>query len=321
MEPSALWTVTILAICRVCKVHALLPIPLIILEDKVELNAETKVSCVLPSSDCHCLDVELKIITKEKLKNCVSHKGTYANVTCTLDITKEMNGMELSCEAHFRTKSKPYKMNIQTEPEFIDCPKNLVWLEGKETSFHCKTTGYPAPTVTCEKNNTIYKEGEMFTAMRNMSGEYICRATNFDTVTQPVSVSVEYEPTILSIDVLPSMSVLEGSNITLTCEADAVPPPTYSWHPQTPHVTFHQDNRTIQIKEVTSIHEGFYICIAQNKHGIKTKQQKIEVDREIIVADTDPALLMKDNRAEKLDAAFFKILALLLSSSLFCCLC
>lgn len=90
------------------------------------------------------------------------------------------------------------------------------------------------------------------------------------------------EPKILSIVVQPSNSVLEGSNISLTCEADAVPPPTYSWHPQTPHVTFHQDNRTIRIKEVISVHEGFYICIAQNKHGIKTLEQRITVEREVI---------------------------------------
>ncbi|KAM5172141.1 intercellular adhesion molecule 5-like [Mantella aurantiaca] len=322
MEYSPVWTVIILAIFRICKVHALLPIPLIILEDKVELNSETKVACVLPSSDCHCLEIELKIITKEKLKDCVSHKGNYANVTCTMNVTKEMTDMELSCEAHFRTKSKPYKLNIQTEPEFTDCPDKLVWLDdGQETGFHCKAKGYPQPTVTCEKNNTIYKEGEKFIVMRNMSGKYICRATNFDTVTKPVMVSVEYEPKILSIVVLPSMSVLEGANITLTCEADAVPPPTYSWHPQTPHVTFHQDNRTLQIKEVTSAHEGFYICIAQNKHGIRTMQQKINVERDVIEAHTDPALLVKGSRADKVDATFLKILALLLSSSLFYYLC
>ncbi|XP_073478661.1 limbic system-associated membrane protein-like [Aquarana catesbeiana] len=318
MEYSAVWTVIIFSILRVCKVHALLPIPLIILEDKVELNAETKVSCVLPSSDCHCLEVELKIVTKEKLKNCVSHKGNYSNVTCTLDVTKEMNGMELSCEAHFKTKSKPYKLNIQTEPEFTDCSDKLVWLEGQENSFHCQAKGHPLPTVTCEKNNTIYKVEEKFTAMRNMSGEYICRATNFDTVTKPVTVSVEYEPKILSIVVQPSMPVLEGANITLTCDADAIPTPTYSWHPQTPHVTFLNNNRTIQIKEVTSAHEGFYICIAQNKHGIKTLQQKIVVDREVIETATNPALFVQDknNRGDTTDAAFSKILALLLSSSL-----
>ncbi|XP_072255720.1 intercellular adhesion molecule 5-like [Pyxicephalus adspersus] len=322
MEYSAVWTVIIFSVFRVCKVHALLPIPLVILEDKVDMNAETKVSCVLPSSDCHCLEIELKIVTKEKLKNCVSHKGNYSNVTCTLDVTKEMNGMEISCEAHFKTKSKPYKLNIHTEPEFTDCPEKLVWLEGQENNFQCKAKGYPQPTVTCEKDNIIYKDGEEFTSMKNMSGVYTCRATNFDTVTKQITVSVEYEPKILGIVVQPSMSVFEGENITLTCEADAVPPPTYSWHPQTPHVAFYHDNRTIQIKEVTSAHEGFYICIAQNKHGIKTLQQKIVVGKdEVIEARTEPALQVQGNKAVKMDAISTKILALLLSSSLFVFLC
>ncbi|KAM9312040.1 intercellular adhesion molecule 5-like [Gastrophryne carolinensis] len=318
MGNTAVWTFFLISILRVCRVHTLLPIPIIILEDQVRPNALTEVSCVLPSIECRSFEVELKIITTEKLENCISHKGDYANVTCTVNVTSEMNGMEFSCEAHFRTKSKPQKMKIQTEPEFTDCPDKLIWTEGQENSFNCKALGHPSPTVTCEMNNTIYKNEEKFIVMKNMSGEYTCRATNFDTITKPVTVSVEYEPRILSIVVKPSMLVMEGANVTMTCEADAVPPPIYSWHPQTPHVTFHHDNRTLQIKEVTSAHEGFYICIAQNKHGIKTEQQRIIVETELIEKEKDPALSVQGkNRGENIKVTFSNLVALLISLNLF----
>ncbi|XP_068128313.1 intercellular adhesion molecule 5-like [Hyperolius riggenbachi] len=320
MELSAVWTLITLTILRACRVNSLLPIPLIILEDRIQLNSETKVSCVLPASECRCLEVELKIVTTEKLKNCVSHKGNYSNVTCTLDVTKEMNEMELSCEAHFRTKSKPYKLNIQTEPEFTDCPDKLVWIEGQEASFHCKAKGYPPPNVTCQKDSMTYKEGETFITVKNMSGSYTCRAVNFDSVGKKVTVSVEYEPEILSIAVEPAMSVYEGANVTLTCKADGVPSPVYSWHPQVPHVILSGDNKTLQIREVTSVHDGFYICIVQNKHGIKTQQQKIVVNKDIIEAQTNPALFQK-GKGEKLEVVFSNLLLLLLSSSLFYYLC
>lgn len=317
MEVSCLWSLILITVLRFCRVHALLPIPIISLDDKIQINEETKVTCLLPSSECRCLEVELRIITEEKLKNCVSHKGNLPNVTCTLEVTKDMHEVELSCEAHFRTKSKPQRLNIQTEPEFTDCPDKLVWLEGQENSFHCKAKGYPTPTVACVKDSRVYMEGEKFTTLKNMSGDFNCRATNFDVVSKTVTVSVQYEPKISLIIVQPSASVAEGENLTLVCEADAVPPPSYSWHTPTTQILYDHDNRTIQIKDVKRAHDGFYICIAQNKHGIQMLKQKITVNEAEIVPEVDLSKLTKGNGAEKTGPAYMELLAVLIYSSLY----
>ncbi|XP_075711562.1 intercellular adhesion molecule 5-like [Rhinoderma darwinii] len=317
MEVSCLWSLIIVYIFRICRVHALLPIPIISLEDKIKINEETKVTCLLPSSECQCLEVELRIITEEKLKNCVSHKGNFSNVTCTLEVTKDMHEVELSCEAHFRTKSKPQRLNIQTEPEFTDCPNKLVWIEGEENSFHCKARGFPPPSVVCVKDSIVYMEGEKFTTLKNMSGDFRCRASNFDAVSKTVTVSVQYEPRISLIIVQPSDSVSEGENVTLICDADAIPPPSYSWHTPTTQLLYDHDNRTIQIKDVKRAHDGFYICIAQNKHGIQMLKQKITVHEPEIVPEVDLGKLTGRNGAEKMEPALFGLLAVLLHSSFY----
>ncbi|XP_072005579.1 intercellular adhesion molecule 5-like [Engystomops pustulosus] len=317
MEVSFVWSLFFITFLRVFRVHALLPIPIVSLEDKVKINEETKVTCMLPASDCQCLEVELRIITEQKLKNCISHKGNLPNVTCTLEVTEDMHEVEISCEAHFRTKSRPQKLNIQTEPEFTDCPDKLVWIEGQENSFHCKAKGYPPPTVSCVKDSTVYMEGEKFTTFKNMSGDYNCRAVNFDVVSKTITVSVQYEPVISPIIVHPSDSVMEGDNVTLVCEADAVPPATYSWHTPSLQVQYDHDNRTIHIKDVKKAHEGFYICIAQNQHGIQMRKQKITVTEPEIVPEIDISKLSSEtgNGAEKMGAAYGGLLALLLYSS------
>ncbi|XP_077118169.1 limbic system-associated membrane protein-like [Ranitomeya variabilis] len=317
MEVSCLWSLMVISLLRICRIHALLPIPIVSLEDRTKMNNETKVTCVLPSSECQCLEVELKIVTEENITNCVSHKGSFPNVTCTLEVTKDMREVEVSCEAQFKTKSKPQRLNIQTEPEFTDCPDKMVWIEGEENSFHCKATGHPPPTVTCVKDNMAYMEGETFTTFRNMSGDFYCRAANFDVVSKKVTVSVQYEPRISLIIVQPSSSVEEGGNLTLICEADAVPPPSYSWHTPTTQILYDQDNRTIQIKDVKRAHDGFYVCIAQNKHGIQMLQQKIIVNELEIVPETDVSKLTKGNGAEKTRAAYFGISAVLTYASVY----
>ncbi|KAG9488489.1 intercellular adhesion molecule 5-like [Eleutherodactylus coqui] len=317
MEVSCVWSLVIITVLRICRVHALLPIPIISLEDKIEINEETKVTCVLPSSECQRLDVELRIVTEEKLKNCVAYKGNLPNITCTLEVTNDMHELELSCEAQFRTKSKPQKLNIQTAPEFTDCPDKLDWVEGEENSFHCKAKGFPPPTVVCVKNSVAYMEGEKFTTLKNMSGDFNCSATNFHEVSKNVTVSVQYKPHTYRIRVEPSDSVMEGTDLTLICEVDAVPPPAYSWLTTADHVLQDHRNRTLHIKDVKKEHEGYYFCFVQNKHGVQTLTQKITVLDPEIVPESDVSKVSKGSGAEKTGPAYCELLSVLIYASLY----
>ncbi|NP_001088135.1 intercellular adhesion molecule 5 L homeolog [Xenopus laevis] len=176
--------------------------------------------------------------------------------------------MEVTCEAHFVAKSKTKIIYVHTEPKFTDCPAKVTWVEGREESFKCKAEGYTSPEVHCYFNKSKVKEGERFSVTRIMAGKHDCKAVNsVDMTSTQVTVTVEYKPKILEMEVVPPAPVPEGEKVTLTCKAEGNPPPAYKW--ETPPAAFQSspDNRTITIQGVKREHYGTYRCRVQNKYG------------------------------------------------------
>ncbi|XP_072255722.1 intercellular adhesion molecule 5-like [Pyxicephalus adspersus] len=273
MELCVLWTPAIILVFHALQVYGSLPIPILIFEDKIIEDETTKITCTLPYLGSQ--DVELVIIGNATLFDCIHGRGNYPNVTCTLDVTQEMHEMEFTCEAKFKSQSLPKKMYIQIDPEFTDCPNNLVWVEGEERSFYCKAKGYPPPNVTCTKNNTTYEEGKTFQVMRNMSGEFTCYAKNFDVVKRQITVSVQYKPKILGIQVSPPLHA-EGDKVEITCESDGIPEPNYRWRtPSSSDLLFSSDNRTATVQSLKDSDLGQYQCMVENIHGTDTASQAL----------------------------------------------
>ncbi|XP_075062943.1 intercellular adhesion molecule 5-like isoform X2 [Mixophyes fleayi] len=229
------------------------------------------------------MDVKLEIKGNTTLTDCSTTKGNSPNITCKLEVTKDMHEMEFTCEAQFKTQSKPQKMYIQTEPKFTDCPDKVVWIDGKENSFLCKASGYPPPTVTCSKEGKEYAALQKFTTSKAMAGKYNCAAENFDMISKTVAVSVEYKPEKLKINVNPSLHN-EGDNVTISCEADGNPTPTYSWSMPSSSIELSHDNRSIEIWNMKKSHLGKYICTAQNQHGTATLEEKIALKVKPIIS-------------------------------------
>ncbi|XP_044134726.1 contactin-4-like isoform X1 [Bufo gargarizans] len=266
---------------RIWCVLGSLPIPELIYKDNIIEDDDTEITCGLHYTD-PSLVVNLKIKGNATLQNCVTRKyqsknGISTNETCTLEVTKEMDKMEFICEAQFKTQSEPKKMYLQTEPTITDCPNNLVWIEKEENSFHCEATGYPLPIVTCRIGNTKYSEGVKFRALRNMTGTYICTAKNFDQISKPVEVIVQYKPEVLEIKVSPPLHN-DGDTVTMMCKADGEPAPTYSWETPSSNVQFSPDNTTITIQTMTKSHLGKYSCTARNKHGHHSLKEDLTLE-------------------------------------------
>lgn len=291
MELCVLWTLANIFVFSVSQVYGSLPIPVLHFEEKIIEDEDTSITCTLPYNDYP--DVKLVIKGNTTIKDCTPKKGNYPNVTCTVEVTREMHEMEFTCEAEFKTQSLPEKMNIQIEPKITDCPDKLVWIEGKQHSFYCRATGYPPPTVICAKNTTTYEVEEKFTAMRNMTGMYTCVAWNFDKDIKMVNVSVEYEPKVSSIKLSPPLHG-EGDKVEITCEADGVPDPTYSWKTPPSDLQFSADNRTVTIKSLQMSHLGNYQCIVENKHGTHNRTQilNLAVKPKISHFDIEPSTLV-----------------------------
>ncbi|OCT87927.1 intercellular adhesion molecule 5 [Xenopus laevis] len=266
MDIPCLWILTAFCIISVYQVNTFLLAPVLQLEDKIIDDESTEITCTLPTNET--LDVKLKIFARENFSVCENDKGPPPKTTCKLDATRKMHGMEVTCEAHFVAKSKTEIIYVHTEPEFTDCPEKVTWVEGREESFKCKAEGYPPPEVNCYFNKSKVKEGEKFKVYRSMTGRHECKAVNsVDMTSQKVTVTVEYKPKILKMEVVPPAPVPKGEKVTLTCAAEGNPPPTYIWETPSAAIQTSPDNRTITIQGVEQGHYGTYDCRAQNKHG------------------------------------------------------
>ncbi|XP_075711561.1 limbic system-associated membrane protein-like [Rhinoderma darwinii] len=267
-----------LLVFNILIVSAILPIPELHFKDKIISDEDTEITCTLRYTDN--MEVTLEIKGKTKLTVCVqntlpqSNNVIYTNKTCTVEVTEEMDEMEFTCEAHFKTQSKPAKMYLQSEPTITDCPDKLVWIDGQENSFHCKAKGYPAPTVTCEKGSSKYMEGVNYRTTRNMTGNYTCSAKNHDIDKKSVEVLVQYKPKVSDIEVNPPLHN-EGDTLTMTCEADGVPAPAYSWKTPSSDIQFSLNKTTITVHSLKKSHLGKYMCTASNKHGSHSLEKEL----------------------------------------------
>ncbi|XP_063787538.1 intercellular adhesion molecule 5-like isoform X2 [Pseudophryne corroboree] len=282
MEFCVLWAGASILVLQAFQVHAFLPIPTLHFENKIIEDDDTNITCTLPYT-AH-MDVQLEIKGNVKFTDCATIKGNNSKVTCMLEVTKDMHEMEFTCEALFKTQSQPQKMYIQTEPSFTDCPDKQMWIEGQINSFHCNATGYPLPTVTCNKDDTKFVPFQKFTASKHMSGNYKCRAQNFDKISKTVTVSVQYKPENVKIAVDPSLHQ-EGDNVRISCEADGNPAPTYNWSTPSPNITFSHDNKVITVQNMKKSHLGRYICTAQNEHGAAAVEEDIALEAKPIISN------------------------------------
>ncbi|XP_072005569.1 limbic system-associated membrane protein-like isoform X2 [Engystomops pustulosus] len=258
---------------------ATLPIPELHFEEKIFEDDNTDITCSFRYTEN--VEVNLEITQGNiTLKDCNQKRGTqtnnvfYTNRTCTVEVTMEMDNTDFLCDAYFKTESEPKKMYVQREPTITDCPNKLVWVEGEENSFHCKATGYPVPTVTCKKDQAIYQEGTKHKTWRNMTGNYTCKAINFDSDSKIVEVFVQYKPEAVEVKVSPPLHN-EGDMVTMTCKASGDPTPTYTWTTPSSNVQFSADNTTLTIEKMEKSHLGKYKCTAKNQHGSHSLEKEL----------------------------------------------
>ncbi|XP_040202340.1 intercellular adhesion molecule 5-like [Rana temporaria] len=219
------------------------------------------------------------------------------DLTEIIIITRRKPNLTVTCKIFIRDNNKELltkeeTLTVQYPPEFSDssCPDSIVWVEGKESMFGCRSEGNPTPEERCTFNleNVTLQTTATFSAERNMSGTYTCQASNLiGTVNKSVEVTVQYPPECPTVQISTQSSVSAGDSVNLTCHSDALPSPTYSWDiPPQAQVVFSQENRFLTIKEASSYHSGKYTCNVENKHGHLSIHQDLEVksDNTILVA-------------------------------------
>ncbi|XP_031418545.2 B-cell receptor CD22-like [Clupea harengus] len=104
------------------------------------------------------------------------------------------------------------------------------------------------------------------------SGHYYCLAKNDVGSDQSLSllVDVKYAPRNITALPSPSVTIMEGASVTLTCNSDANPPVhNYTWYKKyrSTESSLIVSGQKYSISHARPVHRGRYYCKAENKVG------------------------------------------------------
>ncbi|XP_018430728.1 PREDICTED: intercellular adhesion molecule 5-like [Nanorana parkeri] len=215
-------------------------------------------------------------------------RENFPDLATEINVTRRQPNLSVICEMFIRENNKVLQVSeenltVRYPPEFTNrtCPGSVVWVEGEKRIFGCRSDGNPTPEEECILNTLSLQSSTSFTAARNMSGVYTCRASNsMGNATKSVEVTVQYPPGHPTVNISSSL-ISTGGSVNLTCYSDALPPPMYKWEiPPHAQVAFSIDKSSITITEASSYHSGVYTCQVENQHGKLSEQQSLEVKRD-----------------------------------------
>ncbi|CAH3153484.1 unnamed protein product [Porites evermanni] len=151
-------------------------------------------------------------------------------------------------------------------------------IEGDHVNITCRTSVEARSYVMWFKDKVpVYAEQSKFLSLTNVNrlqgGNYSCVSINqAGNTTSPITtINVLYKPKIHSLRKLISVALLKRSPITVRCEADGNPSPTFYWHKgdEIIHEGFNSSGNasTLSVPPVNDKDSTRYVCIAKNKIG------------------------------------------------------
>ncbi|PFX26969.1 basement membrane-specific heparan sulfate proteoglycan core protein-like isoform X2 [Stylophora pistillata] len=161
-------------------------------------------------------------------------------------------------------------------------PSLMTVLEGEEASFQCTAIGDPPPTIRWSRekgqlspsSTSLNGVLSIFPTKVEDGGAYVCTAANKigvdgGLVTLTVERDTSVPPTAL---VSPAnQTVDEGSSTSLSCQVTGDPYPSIEWRKVGGELPNNHSilGGLLVIQEITKEDEGMYLCLAQNKKGVK----------------------------------------------------
>lgn len=85
------------------------------------------------------------------------------------------------------------------------------------------------------------------------------------------------------IEPVEPVTIVQGSLVTLSCEARGVPPPTLTWFKDGQPLSLHRNllldgqETRLQLPDVATSDAGLYSCVASNQAGSSTKTFNLTV--------------------------------------------
>ncbi|XP_078373536.1 basement membrane-specific heparan sulfate proteoglycan core protein-like [Oculina patagonica] len=214
-------------------------------------------------------------------------KTSNGNGLLTFDAVKKVHQGEYFCTASNLggISSTGTFLNVSAPgsvPTISVTPNTLTVLEGEEARFECSAKGDPTPTISWSRENGQLPQSSssvngllsILPTTLEDGGAYVCTAANtFGADGVLVTLTVERDTSVRPTAVVSpaNQTVDEGASALLSCQVSGDPYPSIQWTRVGEELT---DNHVVtegllQIQEATKEDEGMYVCVAQNKKGVK----------------------------------------------------
>ncbi|XP_059193550.1 hemicentin-1 [Centropristis striata] len=196
-------------------------------------------------------------------------------------------------------ESKIYTLFVLVPPSIsgeTTVPRELQVTQDSVVTLECQTTGNPPPQISWLKNGrplllsprTRLLSGDSVLRISPVqlsdSGLYTCVARSQAGLAElSYDVQVQVPPGVDHVEPVEPVTVVQGSLVTLTCEARGVPPPTLTWLKDGQPLSLHRNllldgqETRLQLPDVGPSDAGLYSCVASNQAGSSTKSFNLTV--------------------------------------------
>ncbi|XP_073439014.1 hemicentin-1 [Dendrobates tinctorius] len=218
--------------------------------------------------------------------------------------------------------SKHFILNV-LDPPHISGSENTAQLSvvvNHRLDLHCHITGFPPPMITWLKDGQTLSQTDsahfmiarqvlrITSAQEEHIGLYSCLVSNqAGEAKKEFAVTVHIPPSILGINGIHNVSVLQSKQIILECKSDAMPAPTITWMKDDKplvsnsqvHVSF--DGQYVQIDNAEVKDNGRYTCIASNVAGQNIREFMLTVHVPPSIKDGPKLVTTFTNQPSTLD--------------------
>ncbi|XP_012986619.1 myelin-associated glycoprotein isoform X2 [Esox lucius] len=200
------------------------------------------------------------------------------------------NGQLLGCRVFYPNTTLVYErlisLDIKYAPRSVWVNVSAEVMEGTSVTLHCEVDSNPPPRISW-----LFGEEELlWDTASNVSlslddvrpaqeGIYTCVGDNgYGAMNTSMYLAVSYPPREPVVN--GSLTVLEGSSVSLHCSTQGGPAPTLTWlkNGELVGTITAEQLSVLELLEITPQDDGLYRCLAENEHGRASSSLNITVE-------------------------------------------